>query len=201
MKKARTRHPECKSRLRGSGVARHAGREDGPPGDLRAVAVAEAQFRARRGCVVVPVEGQQVHAGQLRNLLRIGRNLRTVGVQVMPMDRKEQLSMDGPFNLLTVRKQLPYMEVHSHSRPITDAEEVRILTERSGFSGRPPPTRQALRPSESLLLIEKLRGRLRKPKQSLGSRAAIAAAGAASVSKAPTPGASRRTATAKAVSA
>lgn len=102
-----------------------------------------------------PIGGRAVHDEQLENLLRIG-SLRAVELQVMPMDREEQPSMDGPFNLLTVRKgeQVAYVEIHTYPRLITDAEEVRVLTERYGLLRT-----QALRPSESLELIEKLRGR------------------------------------------
>ena len=103
-----------------------------------------------------PVGGQEVHAAQLENLLHIG-NLRTVALQVMPMDREEQPSMDGPFNLLTVKKgeQVAYVEIHTYPRLITDAEEVRVLDERYGLLRA-----HALRPNESLDLIERLRGRL-----------------------------------------
>ncbi|MEU1008295.1 helix-turn-helix transcriptional regulator [Streptomyces sp. NPDC005890] len=103
-----------------------------------------------------PLGGPEVHAQQLQNLLRIG-SLRTVELQVMPMDRAEQPSMDGPFNLLMVRKgeQVAYVEIHTYPRLISDAEEVGVLAERYGLLRA-----QALRPSESLDLIEKLRGRL-----------------------------------------
>ncbi|MES4888181.1 helix-turn-helix transcriptional regulator [Streptomyces sp. NPDC096012] len=103
-----------------------------------------------------PLGGREVQADQLQNLLRIG-SLRTVELQVMPMERSEQPSLDGPFNLLTVRKggQVAYVEIHTYPRLITDAEEVSVLAERYGLLRA-----QALRPSESLDLIEKLRGRL-----------------------------------------
>jgi transcriptional regulator with XRE-family HTH domain len=103
-----------------------------------------------------PVGGRDVRAAQLENLLRLG-SLRTVELQVMPMDREEQPSMDGPFNLLTVRKgeQVAYVEIHTYPRLITDAEEVRVLNERYGLLRA-----HALRPNESLDLIERLRGQL-----------------------------------------
>ncbi|NUR04165.1 MAG: hypothetical protein HOY79_48970 [Streptomyces sp.] len=103
-----------------------------------------------------PIGGRAVHVEQLENLLRIG-SLRQVELQVMPMDREEQPSMDGPFNLLTVRKgeQVAYLEIHTYPRLITDTEEVRVLSERYGLLRA-----QALRPSESLELIERLRGQL-----------------------------------------
>jgi transcriptional regulator with XRE-family HTH domain len=103
-----------------------------------------------------PVGGREVHVQQLYNLLRLGE-FRAVELQVMPMAREEQPSMDGPFNLLTVRKgeQVAYVEIHTYPRLITDAEEVRVLSERYGLLRA-----QALRPSESLDLIDKLRGSL-----------------------------------------
>ncbi|MFE9675785.1 helix-turn-helix domain-containing protein [Streptomyces sp. NPDC006259] len=103
-----------------------------------------------------PIGGAEVHAAQLQNLVHIG-SFRAVELQVMPMEREEQPSMDGPFNLLTVRKgeQVAYVEIHTYPRLITDAEEVRVLSERYGLLRA-----QALRPSESLDLIDKLRGSL-----------------------------------------
>jgi transcriptional regulator with XRE-family HTH domain len=103
-----------------------------------------------------PIGGAEVHAAQMQNLVRIG-SFRAVELQVMPMDREEQPSMDGPFNLLTARKgeQVAYVEIHTYPRLITDAEEVRVLSERYGLLRA-----QALRPSESLDLIDKLRGSL-----------------------------------------
>lgn len=47
------------------------------------------------------------------------------------------------------------MEIHTYPRLITDAEEVRVLSERYGLLRA-----QALRPSESLDLIDRLRGKL-----------------------------------------
>lgn len=103
-----------------------------------------------------PIGGRSVHKEQLQHLLHVG-GLRTVELQVMPMDREEQPSMDGPFNLLTVRKgeQVAYVEIHTYPRLITDTEEVRVLSERYGLLRS-----QALRPSESLGLIDRLRGQL-----------------------------------------
>lgn len=103
-----------------------------------------------------PIGGRPMHKEQLQHLLHVG-NLRPVELQVMPMDREEQPSMDGPFNLLTVKKgeQVAYVEIHTYPRLITDAEEVRVLSERYGLLRA-----QALRPSESLDLIDRLRGKL-----------------------------------------
>lgn len=101
-----------------------------------------------------PIGGKAVHEEQLRNLLHIGR-MRTVQLQVMPLDRDEQPSLDGPFTLLTPKgkQQVAYLETHTYPRLITDREEVQVLSIRYGIIQS-----QALRPGESLALIEKMRG-------------------------------------------
>ncbi|HZX37185.1 MAG TPA: helix-turn-helix transcriptional regulator [Streptomyces sp.] len=103
-----------------------------------------------------PIGGRDVHEEQLRKLLHIGR-LRTVQLQVMPLDREEQPSLDGPFTLLTPkgRQQVAYVETHTYPRLIIDTEEVRVLAVRYGIIQS-----QALRPGESLALIEKMLGEL-----------------------------------------
>ncbi|MFE3184913.1 helix-turn-helix domain-containing protein [Streptomyces violascens] len=101
-----------------------------------------------------PIGGKAVRDEQLRKLLHIGR-LRTVQLQVMPMDREEQPSLDGPFSLLTPKglHQVAYLEIHTYPRLITGREEVRVLDTRYGIIRS-----QALRPRESLTLIEKMLG-------------------------------------------
>ncbi|NUL07633.1 helix-turn-helix domain-containing protein [Streptomyces lunaelactis] len=101
-----------------------------------------------------PIGGRTLHAHQLRRLLRIGR-LRTVELQVMPTDREEHASLDGSFILLTPkgRQQVAYTEIYGHPRLITDPEEVRVFIDRYGIIRS-----QALRPAESLALIEKMLG-------------------------------------------
>ncbi|WP_406401554.1 helix-turn-helix transcriptional regulator [Streptomyces sp. NBC_00879] len=101
-----------------------------------------------------PIGGRTVHENQLRRLLRIGR-LRTVELQVMPLDREEHPSLDGAFILLTPkgRQQVAYTEIYGHPRLITDPEEVRVFTERYGIIRA-----QALTPRESLSLVEKMLG-------------------------------------------
>ncbi|MET7714693.1 helix-turn-helix transcriptional regulator [Streptomyces sp. NPDC005407] len=101
-----------------------------------------------------PIGGRAVHENQLRQLLRFGR-LRTVELQVMPLDREEHPSLDGAFILLTPkgRQQVAYTEIYGHPRLITDPEEVRTFTERYGIIRA-----QALTPRESLSLIEKMLG-------------------------------------------
>ncbi|WP_274562022.1 helix-turn-helix domain-containing protein [Streptomyces spiramyceticus] len=99
-----------------------------------------------------PIGGWEVHKEQLEQLLRLGR-LRSVELQVMPMDRSEHAGMGGPFILLTpkAKPQVGYTEVQNHTRLATDAEEVRILAARYGSIRA-----QALTPRESLELIERM---------------------------------------------
>ncbi|MEU6092568.1 helix-turn-helix transcriptional regulator [Streptomyces sp. NPDC047085] len=101
-----------------------------------------------------PIGGPEVHKGQLRQLLRIGRR-RNVEIQVMPFAQTEHPNMDGPFNLLTPKKraQVAYVEVQGYPRLITDPEEVRKIVDRYGIMRA-----MALSPTESLALIEKLLG-------------------------------------------
>ncbi|MFI0775149.1 Scr1 family TA system antitoxin-like transcriptional regulator [Streptomyces sp. NPDC021212] len=99
-----------------------------------------------------PLGGWEVHNEQLDQLLRLGR-LRNVELQVMPLERTEHAGMGGPFILLTPKgkPQVGYMEAQNHARLATDAEEVRILAARYGTIRA-----QALTPSESLELIERM---------------------------------------------
>ncbi|MFD4141487.1 Scr1 family TA system antitoxin-like transcriptional regulator [Streptomyces sp. NPDC058572] len=93
-----------------------------------------------------PIGGRAVHHQQLRRLLGLGR-LRTVQLQVMPLDREEQPSLDGPFTPVTPKgqQQVAYLETHTYPRLITGREEVRVLSIRYGIIQS-----QALRPGESL---------------------------------------------------
>ncbi|WP_443066942.1 DUF5753 domain-containing protein [Streptomyces sp. NBC_01261] len=101
-----------------------------------------------------PLGGWDVHYEQLEALLRFGR-LRSVELQVLPIDRKEHPSLGGPFIMLTPKgkPQVAYLEVQHISRLITDPDEVRILAARYGSIRA-----QALTPEESLTLIEKMLG-------------------------------------------
>ncbi|MCX5210282.1 helix-turn-helix transcriptional regulator [Kitasatospora sp. NBC_00240] len=101
-----------------------------------------------------PLGGWAVHDEQLRQLLRLG-GLRSMELQVMPLERHEHAGMGGPFILLTPkgRPQVAYVEVQAVSRLTTDAEEVRILAARYGSLRA-----QAMTPPESLALIEKMLG-------------------------------------------
>ncbi|MDK0520125.1 helix-turn-helix transcriptional regulator [Streptomyces sp. ML-6] len=101
-----------------------------------------------------PIGGRDVHREQLQALLRIGR-LRTVQLQLMPLDRTEQPSIDGPFTLITPKgkQQLAYLEIHTYPKLITEPEEVRALAVRYGIMQS-----VALTPGESLAVIEKMLG-------------------------------------------
>ncbi|WP_371654092.1 MULTISPECIES: helix-turn-helix transcriptional regulator [unclassified Streptomyces] len=101
-----------------------------------------------------PTGGRDVQTNQLRQLLRIGR-LRTVELQVMPLDRDDHPSQDGSFILLTPkgRQQVAYIEIYGHPRLITDPHEVAVFSDRYGIIRA-----QALTPRESLSLIEKMLG-------------------------------------------
>jgi transcriptional regulator with XRE-family HTH domain len=103
-----------------------------------------------------PLGGRATLAGQLKQLLRIGR-LRTVELQVMPTDREEHPNTAGAFILVTPKggRQVAYTEDQGYSRLIVDSEEVRVIASRYGILRA-----QALTPRESLILIEKLLGEL-----------------------------------------
>ncbi|MFG3529718.1 helix-turn-helix transcriptional regulator [Streptomyces sp. NPDC047917] len=101
-----------------------------------------------------PIGGRDVLEEQLRRLLHIG-HLRTVQLQVVPLDRIEQPSIDGPFTLVTPRgkQQLAYLEIHGNPKLITEPEEVRVLAVRYGIMQS-----VALAPGESMAAIEKMLG-------------------------------------------
>ncbi|MET8789735.1 helix-turn-helix transcriptional regulator [Streptomyces pseudogriseolus] len=103
-----------------------------------------------------PIGGAEVHKEQLTHLLALG-HLRSVELQVMPMERDEHAGMGGPFILLTPKgkPQVGYVEVQDIARLATDAEEVRILAARYGTIRA-----QALTPRESLALIERMQTEL-----------------------------------------
>jgi hypothetical protein len=112
----------------------------------------EFSFIMEQAVLERPIGGPEVHKGQLRQLLRIGR-MRNVQLQVMPTGRHEHPCLDNSFTLLTPKgkEQVGYMESQGYPRLITDREEVRILAGRYGIIRA-----QALNPRESLDLIEKM---------------------------------------------
>ncbi|MEU9046719.1 MULTISPECIES: helix-turn-helix transcriptional regulator [unclassified Kitasatospora] len=101
-----------------------------------------------------PLGGWDVHAGQLRHILKVAE-IRGLEMQVVPLDSTEHAGMGGPFTLLTPpgRPQIAYVEVQHVNRLITDPEEVRRMAARYGTLRG-----QALNMRESLALIEKILG-------------------------------------------
>ena len=101
-----------------------------------------------------PLGGWEVHKEQLEQVIKLGQ-LRSVELQVMPLDRTEHAGMGGPFVLLTPKgkPQVGYTEVQSNTRLVTDLEEVRILAARYGSIRA-----QALTPRESMDLMESMLG-------------------------------------------
>ncbi|MFJ3987674.1 Scr1 family TA system antitoxin-like transcriptional regulator [Streptomyces sp. NPDC090032] len=101
-----------------------------------------------------PLGGRDVHGEQLEALLRFGE-LRSVELQVLPMEQQEHPSLGGSFILLRPkgRAQVGYLEVQHVSRLVTDPDEVPILAARYGSIRA-----QALTPRESLSLIKQLLG-------------------------------------------
>ncbi|WP_406405287.1 helix-turn-helix transcriptional regulator [Streptomyces sp. NBC_00879] len=101
-----------------------------------------------------PLGGWEVHKEQLEQVIKLGQ-LRSVELQVMPMDRTEHAGMGGPFVLLTPKgkPQVGYTEVQNNTRLATDVEEVRILAARYGSIRA-----QALTPRESMELMESMLG-------------------------------------------
>jgi transcriptional regulator with XRE-family HTH domain len=100
------------------------------------------------------VGGRGVQRAQLERLLELGR-MRSVAIQVLPLECEAHAGMEGPFTLLTPKGRQPvgYVEVQDENRLITGAEEVRTLAARYGSIRG-----QALSPTESLALIEKILG-------------------------------------------
>jgi len=111
-------------------------------------------FTIEESVLRCPLGGWDVHREQLEALLRFGR-LRSVELQVLPMECKKHPSLGGPFIMLTPKgkPQVAYLEVQHISRLITDPDEVRILAARYGSIRA-----QALTPEESLTLIKKMLG-------------------------------------------
>lgn len=120
---------------------------DGWPPPMVSAVLEEAVLRR-------PVGGWAVQQAQLKRLLRLGQ-MRSVTIQVLPLECEGHAGMEGPFILLTPKGRQPvgYMEVQDQNRLVTGAEEVRILAARYGSIRG-----QALNSTESLALIEKILG-------------------------------------------
>lgn len=98
-----------------------------------------------------PIGGRQVHAEQLRRLLRVG-GMRNVEIQVMPTRVEEHPNLDSSFNLVAPKghSQVAYTEAQGFPRLISDGEEVRKIADRYGIMRA-----MALPPMESRALIER----------------------------------------------
>ncbi|MFI2202761.1 Scr1 family TA system antitoxin-like transcriptional regulator [Streptomyces sp. NPDC020192] len=107
----------------------------------------EAVVRRRLG-------GLAVWRGQLEQILLVGQQ-RNVEIQVMPDDREEHASLNGPFTLIETEKgrRIAYVPAHKASRLFTDRSTVREVEEQYGLLRA-----QALTPRESLAFVEKLLG-------------------------------------------
>ncbi|MFI7387583.1 helix-turn-helix domain-containing protein [Streptomyces sp. NPDC049813] len=101
-----------------------------------------------------PIGGERVMRGQLEQLLLCGQR-RNVEIQVMPVDRAEHAALSGPFTLIETReaRRIAYVEVHKESRLFTERSSVREFEEQYGILRA-----QALTPSETLTLVERLLG-------------------------------------------
>ncbi|MET8676186.1 helix-turn-helix transcriptional regulator [Streptomyces sp. NPDC004647] len=101
-----------------------------------------------------PYGGKEVLRGQLQRLLHIGE-MRNVEFQVMPTDIEDHAGAGGPLILLEPkgRPMMAYAEVQNVGTLLTNRKAVRQIEQRYGIIRA-----QALRPRESLELIEKLLG-------------------------------------------
>ncbi|MGA5324101.1 helix-turn-helix domain-containing protein [Streptomyces seoulensis] len=98
--------------------------------------------------------GPTVMRGQLEQILLIGQR-RNVEIQIMPDACEEHAALDGPITLIETAKgrRIAYVEAHKHSRLLTERKAVRDAEEQYGILRA-----QALTPSKSLELVEKLLG-------------------------------------------
>ncbi|WP_433452943.1 helix-turn-helix domain-containing protein [Streptomyces sp. CA-142005] len=101
-----------------------------------------------------PLGGQAAMRGQLEQILLHGQR-RNVEIQVMPTAREVHAALEGPFTLIETKegRRIAYVETYKYSRLHTDRQTVRELEEQYGILRA-----QALTPSESLALVEKLLG-------------------------------------------
>ncbi|OSP25914.1 transcriptional regulator [Streptomyces sp. 13-12-16] len=119
------------------------------PAPLTSFVIEEAVLRR-------PLGGRQVMRGVLEQIM-LTAQLRQVEVQVMPTEREDNAALGGPFTLIDTDKgqRIAYAEVQDDSRLYTEVTKVRELEARYGILRS-----QALTPSESFALIEKLMGEL-----------------------------------------
>jgi hypothetical protein len=138
--------PEDLERRVAARAARQAVYERSPAPALSFV-LEEATLRRRVG-------GTMVRRQQFERLLEVGR-LRSVSLQVMPMDSAPHPGMSGRIELLKFEDgtAVGRSDGAFNSRPIHDPKHLRILELRYGTIRA-----QALPPRESLALIEHLLG-------------------------------------------
>ena len=101
-----------------------------------------------------PLGGRELLRRQLEHLLEAGQ-LRSVELQVMPMDREEHAGLAGGIEVLkfgdgTAVGRSP---VVAYGRPVSEPKQLRVLELRYGIIRA-----QALTPRESTAFIEQLLG-------------------------------------------
>ncbi|MGW3497888.1 helix-turn-helix domain-containing protein [Streptomyces sp. NPDC001020] len=101
-----------------------------------------------------PLGGKTVLRRQLEHLLKVAQ-LRTVELQVMPMDREEHAGVDGGIEVLKFEdgSAVGRSPVVANGRPVSEPRQIRILELRYGTIRA-----QALTPRESTAFIERLLG-------------------------------------------
>ncbi|GAA3822500.1 helix-turn-helix domain-containing protein [Streptomyces phyllanthi] len=111
-------------------------------------------FVIEEAVLLRPLGGEAVWRGQLEHLMLIAEK-RNVVIQVMPLSRQEHAGLAGPFTLMETKdgRRIAYTEVQGDSRVHTELRKVRELERTYGMLRA-----QALTPTESLALIEKLLG-------------------------------------------
>ncbi|MFC6066684.1 Scr1 family TA system antitoxin-like transcriptional regulator [Streptomyces ochraceiscleroticus] len=102
------------------------------------------------------IGGREVMLHQYEHLLECAERPNVV-LQVMPMDRGEHAGLPGPMTVIETAEltTLVYTEVEGQSTLVSRPEEVGVLARRYAMIGR-----QALRPEDSVKLIEQLRDEL-----------------------------------------
>ncbi|GGL72846.1 transcriptional regulator [Streptomyces fumigatiscleroticus] len=144
------RPPFTQDELEQRVAARRARQEiiDSPTG-LPVFSFVQCEATLRR-----PYGGRMVMRRQLERLLHFSQ-LRTVDIQIMPLDREDNAGVDGPFRVLRLKDgtTVGYNEVQLISRAIAEPKLVQVLDIRYGVIRS-----QALTPQESLTFIENMLG-------------------------------------------
>ena len=102
------------------------------------------------------VGGRAIMMAQYEHMLTCAGRANVI-LQVMPLDRGEHAGVEGPITLIETPEceRLAYMECNGTSSLVSRPEEVGAFARRYAMIGQ-----QALRPEESLSLIEQLAGEL-----------------------------------------